>query len=267
MGKRRKTFTGKEETQHATIVVRKKSSLYAVVSAVAVLALLIAAATLCVNLYRESKSLSDELERQKKLMQDLELHTGEIEAENMTLAQRIEDLLNIQNAAPVITSAQIQEQLGSIRELVTQKYIYTNADRGEYTKKWLWGWDVPFSDKSLLVKYDGTIKAGIDLNKVEIKVDEGNRTITVTIPPSQITDHNVPQNTIQTFEMKDGLFNKVTPDDSNELISQGKEAMEEKAKERGLLTEADREAEAIVRAFLSLLPGMDTYDLRVNVKK
>ena len=64
--------------------------------------------------------------------------------------------------------------------------------------------------------------------------------------------------------MKNGLFNEVTIDDYNALIVEEKRVMEEKAVEIGLLTDADSEARAIVRAFLELLPGMDTYTLIVK---
>ena len=37
--------------------------------------------------------------------------------------------------------------------------------------------------------------------------------------------------------------------------------MEQKAIERGLLVDADAEAQAVVKAFFSLVPGIDTYHL------
>jgi len=235
----------------------------AIVASIAVIAIVVST-VLFVNSFHENRRLKDELERQRQLAEDLEEHANKQKSELDKLQEKVDELLNIQEAEPVITTAQIEEQLASVRELVTQKYIYTNADRGEYNKTWLWGWDMPFSDKSLLIRYDGTIKAGIDLSAVQVDVDEEKRKVTVILPGSTITDNNVPQDTVQVYETKDGLFNKVTIDDSNALISEGKKTMEAKAVERGLLTEADAEAKALIKAFLSLIPGMENYTLEVK---
>jgi len=256
----------KEAAGSKTPHTKKKVNPYgvaAIAAAAGVLAIVVLTA-LAVNSFHENRRLKDELERQKQLAEDLEEHANKQKSELEKLQGEVEELLNIQEEEPVITTAQIEEQLASVRELVTKKYIYTNADRGEYNKTWLWGWDMPFSDKSLLVRYDGTIKAGIDLSAVQVDVDEGKRKITVTLPESKITDNNVPQDTVQVYETRDGLFNKVTIDDSNALISEGKKTMEEKAIERGLLAEADAEARALIKAFLALVPGMENYTLEVK---
>ena len=168
-----------------------------------------------------------------------------------------------QAAEPQITGDLLASRLRSVQELVTVSYYYTNMGRFENQVDF-YGWKVPFTTKSFIVSYDGVIKAGIDLGGVTIDVDEASRTITVTLPPSTITDNNIPQETINVLEVKNGLFNEVTIDDYNALIVEEKRVMEEKAVEIGLLTDADSEARAIVRAFLELLPGMDTYTLIVK---
>ena len=50
----------------------------------------------------------------------------------------------------------------------------------------------------------------------------------------------------------------------NQFISAEKDVMEAKAIEQGLLREANEEAKAIITAFLSQMPGMDTYTLIVQ---
>lgn len=272
MGKLKKNRSQeKKETTAVKTGMKANPYLVAITAAVVVVGIIVLLTVLAVNSYNRNKALSaelaaaaDELERQKKLAEDLEKYSSEQESKLDELQEKVDELLNIQEAEPVITSARIQEQLRAVSELVTQQYIYTNADRGEYNKTWLWGWDMPFSDKSLLVKYDGTIKAGIDLSDVQVDVNEDTRTVTVTLPGSKVTDNNVPQNTILVYETRDGLFNKVTIDDSNALISKGKEAMEAKAIERGLLDEADKQAQTLIRTFLTMMPGMDSYKLEIK---
>lgn len=251
---------------------RKKHNLYLALFSVAILA--IAAFFLFVkekskssDLETQLKAAKDEAVRQEQLMKDLEAHFNGQAAELTKLQEwkkQTEELLNIYEVDPVITSQQIRAQLNAVSELVTQRYMYTNASKNENNKKWLFNWDMPFSEKSFVVTYDGVIKAGIDLKDVKIDVNEDKRVITVTLPASKITDHNVPQDKIEVFNVKNGLFNEVDINEPNELIAAGKEIMEEKATERGLLTEADREAQTLIKAFLTLIPGMDSYELIIK---
>ena len=105
------------------------------------------------------------------------------------------------------------------------------------------------------------IKAGIDLKEVTFAVNESDRAITVTLPKSRILDNNIPQETINVLEVKDGLFNPVTFTDYNQFISEEKKVMETRAIDLGVLTDADKEAKAIVEGFLKAIPGMDGYTL------
>ena len=114
---------------------------------------------------------------------------------------------------------------------------------------------------------DGVVKAGVDLSKAEITVNEQTRTVTVTLPPSEITENNIPQEAITVVEIKNGLFNDVTMENYNEFVAEQKPAMEQKAIDQGILTRADKEAAALVRSILSVLPGMDGYTLVVEQGK
>lgn len=176
----------------------------------------------------------------------------------------LEELLNVKDTPPVITRNQLEQQLSALSELVTAKYFYRNATRKEASKTWLWGWTLPFSDTSLLAAYDGTIKAGIDFKAIDVNVNERQHIITVTLPASKITDNNIPQETINVLEVKNNLFNEVTFNDYNQFISEEKKVMEEMAIAQGLLQEANEEAKTIITAFLSQIPGMDTYKLIVQ---
>lgn len=176
------------------------------------------------------------------------------------LQNRIKELLHIIENEEV-TRSQLEEQINSIGELATLKYIYTNSSRKTGNLTWLWGWTVPFSDSSLLVTYDGTIKAGINLSEIKFEVNDSSHAITVTLPKSKVLDHNIPQETINVLEVKDGLFNPVTFDDYNKFIAEEKKVMEQKAIGIGILTEADKEAKAVIEALLKPIPGMDNYTL------
>lgn len=193
----------------------------------------------------------------------------EIEAQLSRQSELVEALKNKRedkdpDEKVTISTDTLKSQIVSVRELATQEYIYTNADKRESAETWMFGWTRPFSENVLLVTYDGSIKAGVDLGRVDINVDEETHTITITLPPSTILENNIPQESIEVVAVKDGLFNPVTFDDYNTFIAEQKPVMEQRAIDQGLLTKADEEAQALVRSVLSALPGMDTYTLVVE---
>lgn len=205
--------------------------------------------------------------RQSQLRRQLEQQAAQIERQNQLIIAYEEKERTSKKPIPVITSETLKSQINALQELVTQEYIYTNADRRTDNVKWLFNWTRPFSGTSLLVTYDGSIKAGVDLSEVQVVVDEEARKITITLPPSRITDNNIPQDSITVVEVKNGLFNEVTFDDYNTFISEQKVIMENRAIERGILEKASEEARKSIEAFLAPLPGLtgkDAYLLEIK---
>lgn len=204
------------------------------------------------------KELEDQLEQQAEM-----LERNDTIINSLTKKQEENEKL-IKDSVPVITSDLLQEQMGSLADLVTEQYIYTNSDGMEADQTWIFGWTRPFSSKKIVIKYDGTVKAGVDLSKAVINID--GKIVNVMIPHSEIVQNDIPQESISVVELRDGLFNEVTFDDYNEFVSQQKIVMERKVIERGLLEEADREAKQIIESFLSALPGMSEYRVRVTIQ-
>lgn len=228
-----------------------------------------AAAVLALVLVIATALLFLSYSRQNALRRQLEQQATQIERQNQLIEalESKKESESSKKSIPVITSETLKSQINSLQELVTQEYIYTNADRRTDNAKWLFDWTRPFSDTSLLVTYDGSIKAGIELKDVQIEVEEEARKITIMLPKSKITDNNIPQDSITVVEVKNGLFNEVTFDDYNTFISEQKVIMENKAIERGILERADEEAKKAIEAFLAPLPGItgeDAYILEIK---
>ncbi len=207
-------------------------------------------------------------ERQAELEIKLDQQTELLERQNLvidglTAKQEEQDRL-LKETIPIVTSELLKEEISALSELVTRQYIYTNADKLENDQTWIFGWSVPFSSKSLLITYNGVIKAGVDLSEVLVDVDDDAGIVTITLPESKITDNYIPQESITVVEAKDGLFNEVTFDNYNQLVSEQKIVMEQKVINSGFIQEADKEARAIVKSIVSLLPGMSNYKLIVE---
>lgn len=252
----------KPNTEHISISLspNNKKFLPWVILLIAVACII--ALLVSLNTYRKAqKDMQKQLELYKESTNALTQQVAGLNATKEDLNNQLEELLNVKESTPVITRDILEEQVSSLSELVTKKYMYRNASRQESDKTWLWGWTMPFSDISLLATYDGVITTSIDLKGVKFNVNEATKTITVTIPTSKIFDHNIPQETINVLEVKNNLFNQTTFNDYNKFISAEKSVMEQIAIDQGLLTQADEEAKNIIEAFLKTVPGIDQYKL------
>lgn len=204
--------------------------------------------------------------QRSKLEQELDLQRAAIEALRADKAQQEEDRL-IQESEPVVTSSTVSDQLNSLQALVTTEYLYTNAGKYENQNQIHiigQGINIPFTGKRFIVAYDGRIQVGVDLSKAKIDVNTDTRTVTVVLPGSEILSHETFEDTLVVLDETNNVFNPISIENYTEFVSGQKEAMEQKAIDRGVLASAGEEAKTIVRSFLSLLPGMDSYNLTVK---
>ncbi|MCI8681335.1 MAG: DUF4230 domain-containing protein [Oscillospiraceae bacterium] len=166
-----------------------------------------------------------------------------------------------QAAEPQITGDLLASQLRSVQELVTVSYYYTNMGRFENQVDF-YGWKVPFTTKSFIVSYDGVIKAGVDLEKLQVSIGDGE--VTVTLPESRIISHEIPEDSLEVFDESDNLFNHITIEDYTAFTRDQKSAMEQRAVDGGLLDRANQEARTAVDSLLRIMPGLEEYTLTVK---
>ena len=142
----------------------------------------------------------------------------------------------------------INAEIQSIGELATMEYLYTDAGKYEDAAE-LFGKEIPFSftTKSFIAKWDGSIKAGVDINKVTAEVNETTKEIIIHIPKARILSHEIDDESIETLDERDGLFNKITVEDVRTFDAISKDAMEKRAIENGLLDKAFENAKEIIR--------------------
>ena len=166
-----------------------------------------------------------------------------------------------QAAEPQITGDLLASRLRSVQELVTVSYYYTNMGRFENQVDF-YGWKVPFTTKSFIVSYDGVIKAGVDLEQLQVSIGGGE--VTVTLPESRIISHEIPEDSLEVFDESDNLFNHITIEDYTAFTRDQKSAMEQRAVDGGLLHRANQEARTAVDSLLRIMPGLEEYTLTVK---
>ena len=107
-----------------------------------------------------------------------------------------------------LLSNTIEEQLSKILELSTVKYNYTNVVSYKDSRK-LSGLNLPFTSKSFLIKYDGYIKAGVDLNTVETEITD-TKSIKMTLDKPKVFDNVIIEEEVYVYDEKDSIFNKLS---------------------------------------------------------
>lgn len=144
----------------------------------------------------------------------------------------------------------INSEIKDIGELATIEYLYTNAGKFENLNQ-LFGINVPFTTKSFIAKWDGVIKAGVEVNKIKVEINDSNKEIIIYMPKSAILSHEIKKESIETLDEKDGLFNTIKVDDVREFDKVSKEEMEERAIENGILNKASENAKNIIEKLIN----------------
>ena len=165
------------------------------------------------------------------------------------------------NMTPDITSELINNRLEDAKELTTIKYHYTNMGQFQNQSDF-YGWKVPFTTKSFIVSYDGVINAGVDLDGAMVKVT--GKKIQIMIPHAKILSHEIYEDSLQVFLEKDSIFNPIKISDYNDFSMDQKQVVEEKAIDKGLLTEADKKSEEAIRDILRLDQYLKDYEITIE---
>ena len=167
-----------------------------------------------------------------------------------------------QEKPPVLSSITVQNQLQQISQLATVRYSYTNMGQFENSNEF-YGIKLPFTTKSFIVAYDGTIIAGVDLTQAKVSVTD--QKVTISLPAPQILSHEVDPNSLEVFDETTSIFNPITIEDYNGFQADQQGVMEDKAIQGGLLTQAKDQAQTAITGLISpLLQEGQTLEVQVT---
>src|SRR5699024_10782118 len=113
------------------------------------------------------------------------------------------------------------------------------------------GWNIPLTTKEFVLSYDGGIKAGIELEALDVKV-EGKK-ITVTLPQATITSHVIDEKSIQLFNESKNIFNQITVQDYVDFTKVLKEEKELDLETKGLLEQAQEKSKEVLTTLIDTL--------------
>lgn len=171
--------------------------------------------------------------------------------------EHIQELINtpivVNPVAPEINLDIIYSEIGNIGELATMEYLFTDAAKFSDSKQ-IKSWNIPFTEKSFLLKWSGVIKAGVNLDLVSITVDKADKKIVVLVPSAEILSYQIDNDSVEVLDEKDNIFNNITVDDKIKFDAATEDAMKKRAIENGILEKAQKNAEDILLRILQAEP-------------
>ena len=177
---------------------------------------------------------------------------------NSLLGSKNISLFGIVKNNESIDSTIIIEKIERIRDISAIKYHYSNVIAYKDNKK-LKDFDLPFTQKAFLIKYDGYIKAGIDANNIDIIFNEG-KSIKIVIERSKILDHVIDEKSVFVYDEKSSIFNELSINDVFSQIVSEKINIENKLIEKGFLNEADNNVKIFLEEILKDI-GFENIDI------
>ena len=181
------------------------------------------------------------------------------------IKELMENPIVVSPAAPKIVLDEIYKEINNIGELATVEYLFTDTAVFSDSKQ-IKNWNIPFTEKSFTVRWDGRIKAGIDITGVSIEVNEEAKNIIVNVPAATILSYEIFTDSVEVFDEKNNVFNPISIEDKVEVDAKSEDAMRERAIDNGLLEKAQENAENILRSLLTTNPAiLDMYEINFVV--
>lgn len=153
-------------------------------------------------------------------------------------------LLFIYNGKSTVDTEQMNLLLSKSSELTAAKLKITAMSEFKDT-------GIVFLNRSdFTMVYTATVRAGINIDEVEIKVDNAVKKIYITIPKAQIQEVKVDPTSIKYFDEKLSLFNVDEKEDSNRAVALAEEAAKEEAANTGILELANQQSATLIKGIL-----------------
>ena len=144
-------------------------------------------------------------------------------------------------------STAVLNRVVPIQELALIKYNYSGVIGYKDFVKIL-KINVPLTEKSFLLKYNGYIKAGVDFEN--IKVEVSGKDVHISLPRARILDTMIDEKSIKVYNESMNAFNPLTIADYNKAIVKEKDTMVNDAISQGILKDATKQAEVVLTSIM-----------------
>ncbi|WP_124058093.1 DUF4230 domain-containing protein [Vaginisenegalia massiliensis] len=141
----------------------------------------------------------------------------------------------------------VKTKLEAVKELTTTKYSYSTVGSFQDQNQ-IKNWKIPFTKKHFVVKYDGFINAGIDLDQVQYQIK--GKEIRIHLPKAKVLAHELDEKSMTVFDEDNNLFNPIEVADYKTFSVKQKEIVLKEAIDKGLLNQAQDQAKKTIQDFL-----------------
>jgi hypothetical protein len=152
----------------------------------------------------------------------------------------------------IISAPDVVEKVQKLNRLETVVYSLDTVVQGSESNPILP--DVLAGDKLLMIVHGQTI-AGVDLSQlkpdsVQITESPGNRSITLTLPPSSVFLTTLDENKSRVYQRDTGLFVSADPNLETQVRGRAQSQLQDAALSDGILDAASKNARATITAML-----------------
>ena len=221
----------------------KKNLIYTII-----IVFLLAMTAVCALIYGQNIA-------KQAVADEIQLLRDEIDAKDKEIQDLIDTPIVVSPIAPSINLDIINSEIQEIGELATVEYLFTDAAKFSDSKQ-IKEWNIPFTEKSFIIKWDGVIKAGVQVGQIQISLEETEKKIIISMPSAEILSYSIDQDSVEVLDEKDNVFNNISVTDKVKLDAKTEEAMKQRAIENGLLEKASKNAETIISNLLKANPAV-----------
>ena len=159
-------------------------------------------------------------------------------------------------------STAILNRVVPIQELALIKYNYSGVIGYKDFLKIL-KINVPLTEKSFLLKYNGYIKAGVDFENMKVAVS--GKDVHISLPRARILDTLIDEKSIRVYNESMNAFNPLTIADYNKAIMKEKDNMISDAISQGILKDATKQAEVVLTSIMKDM-GFENIKITQEIK-
>jgi hypothetical protein len=142
-----------------------------------------------------------------------------------------------------------------VKELTTLRQNFQSVVMFKDSKA-LFGFSIPGTKRKFILKYDGVITCGNDLENIKITERFAVNNVRMIVPRSKIFDVYADMKSVQVYDQKAGLFTSIALSDQNREIANNLDEMWQRAMQSDILRRADENTRLILRSLAASL-GME----------
>lgn len=158
-------------------------------------------------------------------------------------------------------NTRVIDTISQVLDLNTVKYNYSNIVTVKKDKS-INDFKIPFTEKSFIIKYNGTINGGIKPEDIKVIKNTGTK-IYIDVKQCRILDHYIDDKNMYVYDVKNSIFNKVQVQEVLKDLNKYKQEYEKKILNEGFMDEVKSNTKSSLE---NLLKNMGYKEVVVSFK-